>query len=349
VTDVRLRPIEPGDGSAIDVLMRTEAQTTRVSLSTEYLCDLYVAFLAQHPSMIGVVAEAPGFDGLVGLATAYLDEVRIGGAAYPAVHLENLKVHHDLRRQGVGSRLAAWRIDEARRRHGDDVIVTTGIESTNAASLAVARRWSTQLLGPIRLIIARTTRSAPSGTALTVRPLRDDEIDPIIAALDAFYAEHDLVPALTTAGLIELIGPTALEYPIRQYRVAVDPDGSIVAGAAITERYRMMVDHIDAIPWPAAVLGRLSGILPADRTIRSIELHLAWHAPGRADAGRELWNAIRYEWRDRATNVVAQADPRGPLGAAFHVGPSLAPKVELVAPVHAPFRLDPERLLYMWR
>lgn len=349
MSDVRLRPIEPTDGPAVDVLMRTEAQTTRVGLSTRYVRDLYEAFVAQHPTMFGVVAEAPGTDGLVGIATAYLDEVRIGGTVYPTVHLENLKVHHEFRRQGLGSRLAAWRIDGARRRLGDDVIVSTTIELTNDASLATASRWSTQLLGPITLIIARTSGRPPRPASVDVRSVRDAEIGTVIGAIDTFYASYDLVPKLTAERFAELIGPTGLGEPIRQYRVAVDPDGTVVAGAAITERYKLMVDHIDTIPWPVAVLGRLSGILPRDRTIRSIELHLAWYAPGRVDAGRALWDAIRYEWHDHATNVVVQADRRGALRDAFHVGRSFAPRVELVSPIRAPFSLDTDRFLYLWR
>ena len=91
--------------------------------------------------------------------------------------------------------------------------------------------------------------------------------------------------------------------PIRQYRVVVAPDGSIVAGAGISERFKLMTDHIDHIPLPLAVLGRIAGLIPSDRTIRSVELFLAWHAPGRVDAAA-TWDAIRYEWRDRVTSVI---------------------------------------------
>jgi hypothetical protein len=62
-----------------------------------------------------------------------------------------------------------------------------------------------------------------------------------------------------------------------------------------------------------------------------------------------LWDAIRFEWRDRATNAVALADPRGTLIEAFHVGRTLVPRVELMSPVQSLARLDEHRLLYMWR
>ena len=83
--------------------------------------------------------------------------------------------------------------------------------------------------------------------------------------------------------------------------------------------------------------------------IRSIELSLAWFAPGQAEAGRRLWDAIRYEWREGATHVAFPADPRGSLVDVFHVGPTLAPRVQLMMPIQSPVRHDPDRLVYAWR
>src|SRR5437867_12213861 len=95
----RLRPMEPSDGPAIDVLMRNEAQTPAVALTTHYKHDIYQSFLAQHPTLYGVVATTQATEGLVGVATAFTDEVNLGGRSYLSAHLENLKVRHDVRRQ----------------------------------------------------------------------------------------------------------------------------------------------------------------------------------------------------------------------------------------------------------
>ena len=349
MADFSLRPMEPTDGPAIDALMRSEAQTTSVSMTTHYRHDIYEAFLAQHPTLFGVVAESPGSGGLVGVATAFLDEVGVGGRAYPSAHLENLKVRQDVRRQGLGARLAAWRIEEARRRFGGEGIIAAGVEATNSASLATARRWSTQVLGPVRIVIARTSSKPPSNRGIEVRPVADGDIDAVVDALSTFYVGHDMVPRQTPARFAASLAPTRLGEPIRAYRVAVASDGTLLAGAGITERFKLMTDHIDAMPRPLALLGRVTGFLPADRIIRSIEVGLAWHAPGRVDAARGLWDAIRFEWRDRANTVVGLADPRGSLIEAFHVGRSFVPRVELMAPIQSPVRLDEERLLYMWR
>ena len=195
MTEFTLRPMEPADGPAIDALMREDAPTTAISLTTHYQHDIYQALLAQHPTLFGVVATAPEADGLAGFATAFIDEVMVGGRAYPAAQLENLKVRQDVRRQGLGSRLAAWRIDEAHRRFERRGHHRTGLETSNAASLATACRWCTNVLGPVRVVIARTTSMRAGPRGLRYRPLEDGDIDAVIASLDAFYAGYDLYRA----------------------------------------------------------------------------------------------------------------------------------------------------------
>jgi len=227
--------------------------------------------------------------------------------------------------------------------------VTAGIEATNTASLATARRWSTHMLGPVRIVIARTSSKPPPSRGVEVRPITDDDIEAVIAGLDTFYAGYDLFPRQTPTAFVGALAATGLGEPIRAYRVAVASDGTLVAGASVTERFKLLADHIDSMPLPIAILGRVTGLIPSDRMIRSIEISLAWHAPGRVDALRAVWDAVRFEWHGRANTVVGLADPRGSLIEAFHVGRSFAPRVELMAPVRSPVALNPDRLLYLWR
>jgi predicted N-acetyltransferase YhbS len=344
-----LRTMGAGDGPAIDTLMRNEAQTTRFSISTEYLEDIIAALLAQHPTIFGVVAEAPTHEGLVGVATAFTDEVQLGEAKLPTAHLENLKVRHDMRRRGLGSALAAWRIEEAERRFGRDGVIMAGVERSNVGSLATAAHWATHVLGPVRVIIARPRSKPPNGTDLVVRPLEDKDVEAVVDGTNAFYRRHLLFPRLTAESLAAALATTTFGWPIRTYRVAATHAGQVVAGAGISERYRLMVDHIERMPGPLAVVGRLTGQLPADRVLRTIELSGFWHAPGQEAAARHLWDAIRHEWRDRVTNIAAQVDPRSPLVDLLRTGPSLAPRIEIHVPVRSPVPVDERAPVYLWR
>jgi hypothetical protein len=254
-----------------------------------------------------------------------------------------------VRRQGLGARLAGWRIDEAHRRMGDEGIVMTTVDATNTASLATAGHWATQVLGPVKIVIARSLSKPPKAAGVRIRPIEPADLETVAAGVNAFYADHDLFPPQTAARLAASLEPTALGEPIRQYRVAVADDGTIVAGAQVTERFKLMTDHLDHVPRPLDLLSRIVPLIPPDREIRSAEVHLAWHAPGAAAAGRHLWDALRYEWRDRATNVIAEADPRASLHEMVHVGPTLIPRVQLMVPVQYAERLDPDRPVYVWR
>ena len=350
MTDFTLRPMTPSDGLAMDRLLREEAQTTAIALTTYYQHDVVASLLAQHPTLFGVVAEVPGDDRLAGMATAFMQDLTIAGRPYRAAFLENLKVRSDLRRQGLGGRLAAWRIEEAERRsRGAELVVMTAMDSTNEGSVATARRWATQLVGPVSVRIARMARVARPPAGIRVRPLEDADLPAVIDGARAFLAGFDLVPIITPELLTEMLSTTSLGEPIRQYRVAVGDDGTILAGAGVGERYKLMVDRIERIPLPLAVLGRITGILPADRTLRSVDLFLAWHRQGRADAARALWDAIRWEWRDRATGVGAVIDPRSSLMTALPTGRLPGPRIELTVAIRSPVPIADDRLVYLWR
>ena len=158
-----------------------------------------------------------------------------------------------------------------------------------------------------------------------------------------------MYPRLTPARLHALLAPTSLGEPIRQYRVAVADDGTLLAGAMVSERFKVMEDHIDQVPRQLELMSRVVPILPPDRVIRSIEVNLAWHAPDRVDVGRRLWDAIRHEWRDRATHAGGQADPARHTGRDVPYRADDHPAGRDPDPVQSPVPLDERRPVYVWR
>jgi GNAT superfamily N-acetyltransferase len=340
--------MRPDDGPAIDALMRNEPLMASIAISTHYRHDLYDALLAQNPTLFGVVATAPGFEGLAGVATAYTNDVLVNGALLPSAHLANLKVHHDFRRQGLGARLAAWRIDEARRRFGSGVVIATDVEASNAASMATARRWATQVLGPVRIVVTRPVDRPPRPSGLTYRPMAEADAEAVVDGVNAFNERTQLFPRQTGDTLRGFLAPTRIG-SFRQYRLVTSPAGVVVAGAAITERFKVMEDHFDRVPRALELISRVVPLIPRDRVLRTAELSLAWYAPGQAAAGRLLWDAIRHEWRDSANAVAAEVDGRGPLADVFRIGPTLVPKLELMVPVLSAVPVDEDRPVYVWR
>ena len=333
--------MEPADGPELGALLAAEATATATAMTTRYQHDVYASLLAQHSEVIGVVATAPGYDGLVGMATAFIDEVQVEGQLFPRALLENLKVRHDVRRQGLGKQLAAWRIAEARRRFDGPGVIVTGVEATNVGSLATARTWASQILGPLRIQIAPTTRRGPRLGDLRVRDIEDGDVEEVIAGSNAFYADANFYPRLSVDSLAALLAPMDPGGRVRQYRVAVSPSGSVVAGAVVMQRFELMVDQIESLPTPLAILARVLPLLPADRMIRTLEVLLPWHAPGQQEAGRRLWEQIRHEWHGRATHVDTVIDPKSAVADMCRVSPlTIGPRLKLMVPVDSPVPLS---------
>jgi predicted N-acetyltransferase YhbS len=345
-----LRPFEPGDGPAIGALLAAEAATTAVAMTTRYHHDVHASLLVQHPEVIGVVATAPGYQGVVGMATAFLDEVQVEGQLYPRAQLENLKVRHDVRRQGLGRQLAAWRIAEARRRFGGPGVVMAGVEGTNAASLATARTWASQIVGPLRIVIGPAQRRAPRPGNVHVREAEDDDIEEIVAGSNAFHADTNLYPRLTPDLLRRWLAPVDPGGRVRQYRIAVTPDGSLLAGALVVQRFELMVDQIERLPTPLAILARILPLVPPDGIIRTLEVMLPWYAPGQLEAGKRLWEQVRHEWHDRATHVATVVDPKGHAAEMCRVSPlTPGPRLKLMVPVDSPVPLSDAKPITMIR
>jgi GNAT superfamily N-acetyltransferase len=345
-----LRPFEPADGPALGALLAAEAATTAMAMTTRYHHDVYASLLVQHPDVIGVVATAPGYQGLVGMATAFLDEVQVEGQLYPRAQLENLKVSHAVRRRGLGRQLAAWRIAEARRRFGRPGVVMAGVEGTNAASLATARSWANQILGPLRIVIGPTQRSGPRPAGLVTRDIDDGDVEEVVTGSNAFHADTNLYPRPTPELLRAWLAPVDPGGRVRQYRVAVSPAGSILAGALVVQRFELMVDQIDRLPTPLAILSRFLPLVPPDGVIRTVEVMLPWFAPGQLEAGRRLWEQIRHEWHGRATHVAAVVDPKSLAADMCRVSPlTLGPRLKLMVPVDSPVPLSESRPVVMIR
>ena len=61
------------------------------------------------------------------------------------------------------------------------------------------------------------------------------------------------------------------------------------------------------------------------------------------DAAVALWDALRWEWHDRCTNVIAVVDPRTTLAQAFTPGRVPGPRPELMVPVRSRVPIDADR------
>lgn len=336
-----LREMQPGDGPALRQLMENDPETPGMAITTRFLVDPYQAWIALKPTMIGVVAEAPGVDGLVGSATVAFEDVQFNGRVLPSAFLENLKVHHAYRKQGMGTKLAQWRIDRARERFGGDCIIMTGTSADNTASLATMKKWSSQFTGPFTGV-PRPPRAYPPRplSGVSVRAAEARDLAAIADKSNRFYTEYNLYPPFSSEKLAAALNGTPQVY---HYRIAVDSGGAILAGMMISERSRLMVDEIRNVPAPLRLLNRLIRLIPADNRLRLWEVAYVWFE--QLAAVQYLWEYVRWEFRDRASTLAAGFDERTSLKDVFRIRPWHVPKFKVVIAISAPTMLDTERPL----
>jgi GNAT superfamily N-acetyltransferase len=340
-TSFTLREMQPSDGPALRALMENDPPSTGMSVTTRFLVDPYQAWKALKPSLIGVVAEAS--DGLVGTATIAFDDMQFDGRVLPSGFLENLKVHHAYRGQGLGTQLAQWRIDAARTRYGDDCVIVTGTTSDNVPSLATMKKWAKQFIGPL-MIVPRPQRShAPKPlSGVTIRPVEARDYAEIVDKSNRFFADYNLYTPLSAAKFDGLLN-TDTPHKVYQYRVAVDAGGNLLAGALISERARLMVDDFHNVPTPLALANRLLHMLPSDGVLRLSEVGSFWF--DKLEAAQHLWEHIRWEFREHSNSFSSGYDPRSALGEVFQVKPWHMPKIQIRLALTGPTLMSEDRLL----
>ena len=155
----------------------------------------------------------------------------------------------DVRRQGLGRKLAEWRIAEARRRFGGPGVIAAGVEATNDGVACHCPQMGGPDPGPAP-DRDRSDDPEAAGARATyrIRGIEDDDVEAVVAGSNAFHADANLYPRLTGERLRELLAPMDPGGPVRQYRLRRDARRAIVAGAVVVQRFELMTDHIDRLP-----------------------------------------------------------------------------------------------------
>jgi len=326
-----LREMLPSDGPALSQLMENDPETPGMSMTTRFLVDPYQAWKALKPDMIGVVAEAPGVDGLIGAATVSFENTQFDGRVLPGASLENLKVHHEYRGKGIGAALALWRVNKARERFGDECVVSTGTNPQNTASLSTMKKWCKQFVGPIK-VSPRGPRfdqpEAPSG--ITFRAIEAGDMPKVVEKANRFYADYNLYAPLSTEKLNILL------QTVYHYRVASDSSGKIVAGALFSTRGQLMVDEFRNVP------PEMEGRVPPDHRLRLLEMGYLWF--DQPPVAQGLWEHIAWEFRDRANAFSMNYDKRSPVNDAFPT-PFMPMQLEITVAVSGPTLMDDQKFI----
>jgi GNAT superfamily N-acetyltransferase len=342
-----LRPALAGDGPAIAALLAASADGGRYQMSSRFRIDPWVALGALHGDFEGVVAEAPGRDGLAGVGLVRFDARTFEGVVRPHALLNTLVVHPECRGRGLAGELAAWRIERARARNGDDGVIFAGIQSGNVASVKNARRWSKQLLtGVLGVRPTPPRRGAPGARSpYAVRPAGANDWEPIADGLRSTYAGFNFRPPENASELAAWHAESPFDTPYRHALVIEDAARTPLAGLSLTEGARLRDMRMLRMPRAMAILNGVLRLFPQDGVLRELSVSHLWMRARAEDAARRLWDVVRWEWRDRGSVFLLWMDPRSGLERALPRAPWMPHSTGMLA-VAGPVDADPERCVH---
>jgi GNAT superfamily N-acetyltransferase len=341
-----LREIQPSDSRGIGRLVSEFGG----DLTTRFLVDPYTAIVyGTEFRTTGVVVEAAGHDGYVGMGTVRFSTVQYNEDILPLAFLDGLKVHQDFRGNGLGHKIAGWRIQRAREEFGDECVIGTGMLHDNHASHAVAARWCHEFAeAAIEVRIVPTRTRPPSPVAgITVREIEPREYEQFAQKQNAFYRQYNMYPR-SSAETIDNALCVGVEgkRPYR-YFAAVDARGNLLAGAQAWARGLLKSDTVNHLPSAMRLMNKLLHVLPPDYTIRDVSVSGLWYEASQMKTAQYLWEMMRWLCRDQGTNLAAGFDARDPSIEILSLKPWNQPRPKITLAIHAPAPLNRERLLFV--
>lgn len=345
--EFHFRQMQSSDGVAFTALAQMSPDTGQVGTHTHYQLDAYQVLSLRDGDTAGVVAETPEYQGLVGAGLIGFSQCCFEGELLDYALLHSLMVHLDYRRQGLATELAQWRLRAALETLGNEGLVVASIQQGNVGSLATARKWCQQLAGEVQGSMARMRTKPPAPIdGVTVRPVQPAELEELVHQQNQFYEGYNFYKPDTPASLAAWLAQTPFATPFRHSYVAVDTHGNILAGLVLIEQHRLVTMQIDRLPMFARLLNKFLSLVPPDGTLKQLTVNRIWYAPGQLPAARHLWEAVRWEWRDRGSGLLCFFDPRGPLPAMLRL-PIWMPRSKFTFAVHSPKPMTEDCLVYL--
>ncbi len=339
---VHYRLINPEDGPALDALIAASPDAGAIGFTYDYQADLLAVSkaLANNLQCVASVLN----DTVIGLVFGDFLQVQWAGQLRQAAHLSNLRVHPDFRRRGVARGLADWGMAYVAEHLGPEAVVYGAVQEGNV-SLALARRYQFQATDLIQGGVIPVCPTPPKPRPeLIVRTATGTDLPAIAEGMNNFYREHNLWSPVTPASLQGLLDQQIAR--VRPNQLYVVTRGShILGGLSLSDRTQLVRMKVARAPGYVRLLGSLLGVLPEDGVLRALTVRRVWFAEGELDAGRYLWQLLRYQLRGRGNCLGIAYDRRDKLADLFQV-PFWLPLVKARYLVRATGPFDPERSTY---
>jgi GNAT superfamily N-acetyltransferase len=282
------------------------------------------------------------------MGTVRYGKIQYDDSLLPFAFLDGLKVRPEFRGQGLGYRIAQWRIQQARETYGDQCVIGTGMLYDNYASHAVAAKWCREFVeSALHIMIIPTRRDRPHPPAgLTVREVDALEYEEFSRKQNTFYKNYNLYSPSDAGSMARAAAISVSGRKPYRYFAALDKYGNLLAGAQTWARGLLKSDSFNHPPASLRLMNTILHLLPPDFIIRDIAVNGIWFEPGQMQAGKLLWETIRWECREQGTTVTAGFDPRDPARAVAVLKPWHQPRPQITLAIHGPTPIDRDRLIF---
>ena len=153
---------------------------------------------------------------------------------------------------------------------------------------------------------------------LAVRLAAEYDLAAIAEGMNRFYHQHDLWSPVSEASLKSFIERQV--DGVRPNRLYVVARGDqVLGGLSLSDRTGLVRMRIACAPAFVRLLGSALGVLPRSGILRALTVRRVWFCEGELEAGRYLWQQLRYLLRERGDSLGIAYDPRGPLAGVFQI------------------------------
>lgn len=300
-----VRVIEPDDERAVASLLPQVTDGGRVAFSPRYRVPVLQGLSGNLAGFLAQTASGA----VVGAAWIRHGRCRLGGREGTYGLLNTLLVHPDHRRRGVARALTEARLT-ALTSYDPSAIPMAMIQLGNHGSVANAAMWSNTHSGALRVVPVPSPRRrprvrphpgwevvelAPTGASAAVEELLDQAspgLAPAVETLDRWLA-HEI----------------AGQRPNHAWGL-LDSHGRVLAALALQDDTVVLDLAVTRMPRSVALANRFVGVVGVDGTMRTAQARLA--VARTPQAGRYLWQQVRWNWRERVTSIVTTVDPASP-------------------------------------
>jgi len=303
--------------------MDESPDTGRISTASHFEIDAFEALRAMQSDFVGVVAESPDHDGIVGACLARFGQSQYEGRLQPYALLNSLVVHPCFRGRGIASALVEWLVNHSHNRLGNKGVIWALIQQGNVGSVRTVGKYLRQFISDQIVIAPTKTRANPPKptSRFIIRSVEPDEFDQVADQLNFFYREFNFYEPATADSLASWCASSPLADPFRHYLVAADSKGTIYAGAGVSELYRLRTLHIRHMPNALHVLNTFLRIVPSNGITKELLLSKIWFAPGYMQAAKYLFETIRWKWQEEANLLIVWVDKRNPVLKVLNLRP----------------------------